>query len=87
MESVLKDEKLIEAVHLFPCLGQVNTKSYKDAVAKANQNSHVAAVGQKLALSRTFFASSAFCSVETKQKEAVFPRIHRWSHSSALPLV
>ena len=49
MESVLKDEKLIEAVHLFPCLGQVNTKSYKDAVAKANQNSHVAGVGQKLA--------------------------------------
>ena len=36
MESVLKNEKLIEAVRLFPCLWQVNTKSYKDAVAKAN---------------------------------------------------
>ena len=36
MESVLKDEKLIEAVRLFPCLWQVNSKSYKDAVAKGN---------------------------------------------------
>ena len=88
MESVLKNEKLIEAVHLFPCLWQVNTKSYKDAVAKAKENSHVAGVGQKFAFSRTSFASSTFCSVETKQKEAVFPRIlHRWSHLSSLPLV
>ena len=39
MESVLKNEKLIEAVCLFPCLWQVNTKSYKDVVAKANENS------------------------------------------------
>ena len=46
MESVLKKEKLIEVVRLFPCLWQVNTKSYKDAVAKANENSHVAGVGQ-----------------------------------------
>ena len=83
--SPFKNEKLIEAVRLFPCLWQVNTKSYKDAVAKANENSHVAGVGQKFALSRTSFALSAFCSVETKQKEAVFPRIfHRWSHSSSL---
>ena len=88
MESVLKIEKLLEAVRLFPCLWQVNTKSYKDAVAKANENSHVAGVGQKFALSRTSFASSAFCSVETKPKEAVFPRIlHHWSHSSSLTLV
>ena len=41
MESVLKNEKLIEAVRLFPCLWQVNNKSYKDVVAKANENSHV----------------------------------------------
>ena len=46
MESVLKKEKLIEVVRLFPCIWQVNTKSYKDAVAKANENSHVAGVGQ-----------------------------------------
>ena len=86
MESILKNEKLIKVVRLFPCLWQVNTKSYKDAVANANENSHVAGVGQKLALSRSSFASFAFCSVETKQKEAVFPRIlHRWSHSSSLP--
>ena len=83
----LKNEKLIEAVRLFPCLWQVNTKSYKDAVAKATENSQVAGVGQKLALSRISFASSAFCSVETKQKEAVFPRIlHSWCHSY-LPIV
>ena len=44
--SVLKKEKLIEVVHLFPCLWQVNTKSYKDAVTKANENSHIAGVGQ-----------------------------------------
>ena len=75
MKSVIKNDKLIEAVRLFPCLWQVNTKSYKDAVAKANKNSHVASVRQKLALFRTSFASFAFCSVETKQKEAVFPRI------------
>ena len=36
MESVPKDEKLIEAVRLFPCLWQVNSKSYKNAVAKGN---------------------------------------------------
>ena len=87
MESVLKNAKLLEAVRLFPCLWQVNTKSYKDAVAKANENSHVAGVGQKFALSSTSFASSTFCSVETKQKEAVFPHIlHHWSHSSSLTL-
>ena len=50
MESILKNEKLIEVVRLFPCLWQVNNKSYKDVVAKANKNSHVAGVGQKLAL-------------------------------------
>ena len=50
MESVLKNEKLTEAVCLFPCLWQVNTKSYKDAVAKANENSHVAGVAAKISL-------------------------------------
>ena len=72
MESVLKNEKVIEAVRLFPYLWQVNTKSYKDAVAKANKNSQVAGFGQTLALSRTFFSSSAFCFVETKQKKHCF---------------
>ena len=70
--SPFKNEKLLEAVRLFPCLWQVNTKSYKDAVAKAKENSHVAGVGKKFALSRTSFASSAFCSVETKPKKQCF---------------
>ena len=39
-------DPLIEAVRLFPCLWQVNNKSYNDVVAKANENFHVAGVGQ-----------------------------------------
>ena len=34
----LKNERLIEAVRLCPSLWQVNIKSYKDAVAEANEN-------------------------------------------------
>ena len=45
--TVLKNEKLVEAVRLFSCLWQVNTKLYKDCT-KANENSHVADVGQKI---------------------------------------
>ena len=36
MESVLKDEKLIKMVRLFPWLCEVNTKSDKIAMAKTN---------------------------------------------------
>ena len=46
MESVLKNEKLIEAVRLFPCLWQVNTKSYKDVVAKQTKTPTLLALGK-----------------------------------------
>ena len=32
----MDDEKLVEAVHSFPCLWQVSSKSYKDLRAKEN---------------------------------------------------
>ena len=30
------DEKIIDAVHEFPCLWEVCSKAYKDAIAKGN---------------------------------------------------
>ena len=30
------DEKLIEAVRLYPCLWQVSSRSYRDVIAKTN---------------------------------------------------
>ena len=30
------EERLIEAVHEFPCLWEVSSKAYKDAIAKGN---------------------------------------------------
>ena len=36
------DEKLIKAVHYFPCLWQVSSKSYKDARARENAWKEVA---------------------------------------------
>ena len=36
------DEKLIEAVREYPCLWLVNSKTYKDAVAKGNAWKEVA---------------------------------------------
>ena len=30
------DEKIIDAVHEFPCLWKVSSKTYKDAIAKGN---------------------------------------------------
>ena len=30
------DEKLIEAVRLYPCLWQVSSRSYNDVIAKTN---------------------------------------------------
>ena len=34
--NTMNDEKLIDAVHFFPCLWKVNSRSYKDIVAKDN---------------------------------------------------
>ena len=38
----MPDKKLIEAVHYFPCLWQVSSKSYKDARARENAWKEVA---------------------------------------------
>ena len=38
------DEKLVEAVHTFPCLWQVSAKSYKDARARENAWKQVASL-------------------------------------------
>ena len=41
MESIA-DEKLIEAVRCFPCLWQVNSRLYRDVVAKGNALKEIA---------------------------------------------
>ena len=38
----MDDEKLVEAVHCFPCLWQVSSKLYKDLRAKENAWKEVA---------------------------------------------
>ena len=33
---IIDEEKLIEAVRIYPCIWHVNSKSYKDIIAKEN---------------------------------------------------
>ena len=38
----MDDEKLIKAVRCFPCLWQVNSKLYRDVIAKGNNLKEIA---------------------------------------------
>ena len=81
----LKTKKLIEEVRLFslPLAGEYQI--VLRCGGKSKRKLPRCWRWAKIGLVQNPLASFAFCSVETKQKEAVFPRIlHRWSHAKIL---
>ena len=48
--SITTEEKLIEAVHGFPCLWQISSRAYKDLRAKENAWKEVALMVSVLAM-------------------------------------